>query len=374
MDIKTLALAKKIIAQEIAKITESDGGSISTLKEIIAWIEEHPDIVQGFYSELDELKEELNKIELTPGPEGPQGKNGKSAFELAQEEGFEGTLTEWLDSLVGPQGPMGEGCPPGVDTLIERVNYNSTQIDRLTQRADDNSSQISGWSERISSNTTRINAMTEIVDRNSTQIDGLGQSYDEHKAEFEDLNIYIQSIVADVEANYNLARATQVALNNVAEDYVAHKEEYVATKESLEGEIEVLKQTDDILTQHRVYPFNFDTFETGDEWDSTIYKGDIYYAIFNNGFEIDWGRFTSFTIEANILYRFHWYEGTSSSGYTQGAAPYPEIVDEYSKKMLMVDSVDLEGNSHTEYVKMPNEDAIIEGVLAKLPTWEGGSY
>lgn len=38
---------------------------------------------------------------------------GKSAFELAQEEGFSGTLQEWLASLVGPQGPQGPQGPTG---------------------------------------------------------------------------------------------------------------------------------------------------------------------------------------------------------------------------------------------------------------------
>lgn len=40
-----------------------------------------------------------------------EGAEGKSAYELAVEEGYEGTLEEWLASLVGatgPQGPQGE--------------------------------------------------------------------------------------------------------------------------------------------------------------------------------------------------------------------------------------------------------------------------
>lgn len=47
---------------------------------------------------------------------GEKGENGLSAYELAVQEGFEGTLEEWLDSLVGPQGEpgrQGEQGPPG---------------------------------------------------------------------------------------------------------------------------------------------------------------------------------------------------------------------------------------------------------------------
>ena len=47
------------------------------------------------------------------GPEGPQGLpgeaglDGKSAYEIAVENGFVGTEEEWLESLVGPEGPAG---------------------------------------------------------------------------------------------------------------------------------------------------------------------------------------------------------------------------------------------------------------------------
>ena len=49
---------------------------------------------------------------LVPGATGG-GVDGKSAYELAVSEGYEGTLTEWLDSLVGPQGERGERGPQG---------------------------------------------------------------------------------------------------------------------------------------------------------------------------------------------------------------------------------------------------------------------
>ncbi len=40
------------------------------------------------------------------------GDHGKSAYELAVEEGFSGTIQEWLDSLVGADGPV------GVDSVV----------------------------------------------------------------------------------------------------------------------------------------------------------------------------------------------------------------------------------------------------------------
>lgn len=50
------------------------------------------------------------------GAPGESGADGKSAYEIAVENGFEGTEQEWLASLKGEQGPQGEagiGVPPG---------------------------------------------------------------------------------------------------------------------------------------------------------------------------------------------------------------------------------------------------------------------
>lgn len=35
------------------------------------------------------------------------GQNGKSAYEIAVEQGFEGTVDEWLKSLIGAAGAKG---------------------------------------------------------------------------------------------------------------------------------------------------------------------------------------------------------------------------------------------------------------------------
>lgn len=41
------------------------------------------------------------------GPKGADGKDGKSAYEIAKENGYEGTKEEWLKSLKGERGPVG---------------------------------------------------------------------------------------------------------------------------------------------------------------------------------------------------------------------------------------------------------------------------
>ena len=65
------------------------------------------------YDDLFALKEEVKAI-LDGGLS--DGKDGLSAYELAQQEGFDGTLEEWLDSLKGeqgPEGPEGKAGPQG---------------------------------------------------------------------------------------------------------------------------------------------------------------------------------------------------------------------------------------------------------------------
>lgn len=42
-----------------------------------------------------------------PGEQGIPGDEGLSAYEVAVLNGFTGTEQEWLDSLVGPEGPSG---------------------------------------------------------------------------------------------------------------------------------------------------------------------------------------------------------------------------------------------------------------------------
>lgn len=55
----------------------------------------------------EDVQNQIDTIELTPGPD------GKTAYEVAVENGFVGTEQEWLNSLVGAQGPQGIQGPKG---------------------------------------------------------------------------------------------------------------------------------------------------------------------------------------------------------------------------------------------------------------------
>ena len=53
-----------------------------------------------------------------PGTDGKDGVDGKSAYELAQDNGFQGTMQEWLASLVGADGANGADGNDGVSPTV----------------------------------------------------------------------------------------------------------------------------------------------------------------------------------------------------------------------------------------------------------------
>lgn len=74
---------------------------------------------QGFSGTESQWLESLKKgpagPQGQPGKDGKNGIDGKSAYELAVTQGFKGDLAAWLESLRGPQGDQGEQGPAGKD-------------------------------------------------------------------------------------------------------------------------------------------------------------------------------------------------------------------------------------------------------------------
>lgn len=115
-----------------------------------------------------------------------KGEDGLSAFQLAQQEGFEGTLEEWLKTLkgetgeqgipgergeTGPQGPQGEpgrdGISPDVSEFKEEI---SNKCKAIEQKVDEHI-------ENCSSEGNGINR-TDMVDYMGVQHDNIKDAND----------------------------------------------------------------------------------------------------------------------------------------------------------------------------------------------------
>lgn len=80
-----------------------------------------------------------------------QGPEGKSAYDLAVENGFEGTMEEWIESLkgeIGPQGPEGPPGPPGKDADLTEV---TEQLEQMKPKVDNS------WQKGVYNNTDITN-------------------------------------------------------------------------------------------------------------------------------------------------------------------------------------------------------------------------
>lgn len=117
--IETLEDDYPTILDEINKIKEDikNLGAID-VSELNKKIEELEKKIQNITSyddteikeEINRLKEEIDNIKIS---EGPPGENGKSAYEIAVENGFIGTVEEWLESLKGQDGLPGKDGEQG---------------------------------------------------------------------------------------------------------------------------------------------------------------------------------------------------------------------------------------------------------------------
>ncbi len=72
-----------------------------------------PDLYAQLLAEMKKLLSEVQNG--SNGTNGKNGENGLSAYELAVQNGFTGTLTEWLDSLKGADGKDGIDGKDGAD-------------------------------------------------------------------------------------------------------------------------------------------------------------------------------------------------------------------------------------------------------------------
>lgn len=135
------------------------------LSEIQTKIEELESKIEGISSyddteirtEINNLKEEINNIKMT---EGPPGENGKSAYEIATENGFEGTVEEWLKSLNGKDGhtPV-----KGEDyfTEVEVIEIIDSVESKISPKINEIEQEQIVQNNHISNNSNKITVLEE---------------------------------------------------------------------------------------------------------------------------------------------------------------------------------------------------------------------
>ena len=105
---------------------ESTGYIIGT--KLYIYLGTGGDTLEGKYKDVGEFR----------GPQGAPGSNGKSAYELAVEGGYEGSVEEWLLSLKGRDGVDGVNGADGLDGengkdgVTPLIRWNNNRIEQST--------------------------------------------------------------------------------------------------------------------------------------------------------------------------------------------------------------------------------------------------
>lgn len=78
------------------------------------------DFIQQFSSLSEQLKSQVSEA-VANGLKGDKGDDGLSAYQIAVINGYQGSQTEWLTSLVGATGPKGDKGEAGKDFRIVKT-------------------------------------------------------------------------------------------------------------------------------------------------------------------------------------------------------------------------------------------------------------
>ena len=126
----------------------SDSGSVP--------IPPTPDLYAQLLKKIDEKIASLH--------DGKDGENGKSAYEIAVQNGYDGTETDWLESLKGQKGDRGEkgekgdAGAPGKDGVNGKDGTNGV----------DGKNGTDGYSPTATVTETDAGAVISITDKNGT--------------------------------------------------------------------------------------------------------------------------------------------------------------------------------------------------------------
>lgn len=117
----------------------------------------------GYNSLIDPIENKwkpIGQFRGETGLQGEQGEDGKSAFEIAQENGFTGTESEWLASLKGDRGEKGQSAYE-LYVEIEEGKENPNILNEeqwIASLGGNNTIYNAGYGISIENNTISINS------------------------------------------------------------------------------------------------------------------------------------------------------------------------------------------------------------------------
>lgn len=95
-------------------VTDLSGGLVSSITV--------DDFIQQFSSLSEQLKQQVSDA-VANGLKGDTGDQGLSAYQVAVNAGFSGSVDEWLTSLVGDKGDTGEKGDDAVINVVSQADY-----------------------------------------------------------------------------------------------------------------------------------------------------------------------------------------------------------------------------------------------------------
>ena len=126
MSIETKPDANYIDGIQVEELKGFDSDQLEQTTEFNYSVIENTDLTL-LWEKINYILTKIENIELIPGPEGKigltgltgengkDGIDGKSAYDLARVNGFEGTIEDWLFSLIGANGQDGKDGKDGQD-------------------------------------------------------------------------------------------------------------------------------------------------------------------------------------------------------------------------------------------------------------------
>ena len=172
INVETLALAKKYVDE-----TLQGGGALKGKNCTIDKIES---ITGGaritFKWTLDDgtvKTQQLDVMNGTDGQDGTNGTDGLSAYEIAVEEGYVGTIDEWLESLQGTDGTDGTDGEDGFSPTVEVTEITGGHRVTITDAEGPHTFDVMDGTGGGGGSVTSVNGKTGAVNLTASDVGAL---------------------------------------------------------------------------------------------------------------------------------------------------------------------------------------------------------